>query len=79
MKFITNNEVAFSSEDRAFEFVKLLMNEECYIPMVSREEDLYIVNWIFSDLCDRNDVIFLSKEEYEYNMEKEEKDTVIID
>lgn len=79
MKCITNNEVSFTSEDRAFEFVKLLIGEGCYIPMVSLEDNLYIVNWVFSEFCDRSDVIFLSKEEYEYNMEKEEKDTIIID
>lgn len=45
-----------------------------YVCMVSREENLYIVNAVWSQMCDRNDVVFMSREEFEMNYVKVEED-----
>lgn len=36
-----------------------------YICMISREEDLYIVNAVWTHSCDRNDVVFMDAEEFQ--------------
>ncbi|MBR5938930.1 hypothetical protein IKZ77_00015 [Candidatus Saccharibacteria bacterium] len=36
-----------------------------YVVMISREEQLWIVNYLYADNCDRNDVVFMSREDYE--------------
>lgn len=61
---ITNNEIAVRNKDTAIELVKLLVDEE-YVVMLSREEDLYIVNFEYSQYSDRNDVVFLNREEFD--------------
>lgn len=55
-------ELSFSDKERAFEVAKLLL-EENYIVMVSKEEELVVISFQYSYNSDRNDVIFLSKEE----------------
>jgi hypothetical protein len=36
-----------------------------YVVMLSREEQLWIVNYLYSDTCNRNDVVFMSREDFE--------------
>lgn len=55
-------ELSFSDKERAFEVAKLLL-EENYVVMVSKEEESVIINFQYSYNSDRNDIIFLSKEE----------------
>lgn len=55
-------ELSFSDKERAFEVAKLLL-EENYVVMASKEEELVIINFQYSYNSNRNDIIFLNKEE----------------
>lgn len=43
---------------------EILMNND-YVVMMSREEQLYIIDAIWSAGCDRNDVVFMDRGEFE--------------
>lgn len=59
------NEIALHSAESAFKIVEELLSNGNYVVMISREEQLWIVNYLYSDGCDRNDVVFMSREDYE--------------
>lgn len=61
---IPHTEIAFKNKQAALEVMSALL-EENYVVMLSKEENLYIVNYIWSPLADRNDMVFMSREEYE--------------
>ena len=73
--YITNNEIALHSFEDAVAISKVLLDNG-YVTMISQEEKLYIVNFEWSsNHADRNDVVFLSIEEFEdiiFNTESEE-------
>lgn len=54
------NEIAFTNHENAFEVARKLI-EENYVVMISQEEQLYIVNYIWSPNGDRNDVVFMDR------------------
>lgn len=58
------NEIAIKNKDTAIKVVSLLVDEE-YVVMLSREESLYVINFEYSQNSDRNDVVFMSKDEFE--------------
>lgn len=60
-----DNELAFESADAAFEIVRQMLTNGHYVVMLSREEQLWIINYEYSDLCDRNDVVFMPRDEFE--------------
>lgn len=60
-----SNELSFETADAAFEVVGRMLTDGHYVVMLSREEQLWIVNYEYSDLCNRNDVVFMSREEFE--------------
>lgn len=59
-----NNELAFETPEAAFETVRQMLTEGHYVVMLSREEQLWIVNYEYSDLCNRNDMVFMSYEDF---------------
>jgi len=61
---VLENQIAFKNEQSALKVAQLLINEN-YVVMLSKEEDLTIVNfeWVMSS--DRNDVIFMTRENFE--------------
>lgn len=62
---IKAQEIAFKDKDRALDVMRDLV-EEGYVVMLSIEEQLYIVNYIWSSSgADRNDVTFMSNEDFE--------------
>lgn len=61
---MTNNELAFETPEAAFETVRQMLTEGHYVVMLSREEQLWIVNYEYSDLCNRNDMVFMSYEDF---------------
>jgi len=72
--YITNHEIACHSLDNAMILVKTLMDED-YVVMLSKEEQLYVVNYIWSPNCaDRNDVVFTSRENFEDYIFNKEND-----
>lgn len=60
---IPEQEIAVGSLLHAMDLAEILLEED-YVVMISREEDLYIVNYIWSEGgADRSDVVFVSREE----------------
>lgn len=64
------NEIALHSEEAAYKVASELLNHGNYVVMISREEDLWIINYHYSHLCDRNDVVFMRRDEYEEELWK---------
>ena len=59
------NELTFKDHDRGFDVARSLLNES-YVVMLSYEEDLLILNYEFSEHgADRNDVVLMSRDEYD--------------
>lgn len=58
------HEIAIKNKEKALEVLGTLVDEE-YCVMFSREEDLYIINYEYSEYSDRNNVVFMSKDEFE--------------
>lgn len=58
MNLVTNNEIAFKSRKDAMDVANLLMNNG-YVVMISVEEKLTIVNYVWTpNGADRNNVVF---------------------
>lgn len=57
-------EIAVNDYYDATTIAEILMNND-YVVMMSREEDLYIINVIWSAGCNRNDVVFMDRGEFE--------------
>lgn len=64
MLYITDNEIAVKCYDDAIAIAEILMANH-YVVMLSKEENIYIVNYIYSIDCDRNDVAFIEREKIE--------------
>lgn len=58
------NEIALKEKSTAFKIAELLVDED-YVVMISKEENLYVVSFEWSNGSDRNDVVFMNKEEFE--------------
>lgn len=70
------NELAFFNEDEALQVAAILMRND-YCVLLSKEEDLTIINYEYSQYSDRNDVVFMNAEEFDskyYKVENEEND-----
>lgn len=65
-----DNEISCYTFEDASELAKILMDNN-YVVMLSREEDLYIVDYVWSEYSDRNDVIFENAEVHEMKQMKE--------
>ena len=59
------NELVFDCYEAAIYAAMILLKHGHYVVMLSREEQLWIVNYEYSDQCDRNDVVFMSREDFE--------------
>lgn len=58
------NEIAVSDKEAAMKIANILVDEE-YCVMLSREEDLYIIDFEYSEYSDRNNVIFMDRGTFE--------------
>ena len=65
------NEIAFKNHKNGLVVAKALLDED-YVVMLSYEEQLLIINYEWSERgADRNDVVFMRRDEYEeevYNL-----------
>lgn len=69
------DEIAIHDKEVALKIIDLLVDQD-YVVMLSREENLYIINYLYSQYSDRNDVVFIDREEFDmkyYQMEDEEE------
>ncbi len=62
---IGEGELVFETPEAAFETVRQLLTKGHYVVMLSMEEQFWIVNYLYSDLCNRNDAVFMSREDFE--------------
>lgn len=70
------NELAFFSKEDALKVAELLLQND-YCVLLSKEDDLTVLNYEYSQYSDRNDVVFMSAEEFDSKyceMESEEND-----
>lgn len=70
------NELAFFNEDEALQVAAILMRND-YCVLLSKEEDLTVINYEYSQYSNRNDVVFMNVEEFDskyYKVENEEND-----
>lgn len=58
------NEIAVSDKESAMKIANILVDEE-YCVMLSREEDLYIIDFEYSEFSDRNNIVFMNREDFE--------------
>lgn len=74
-RYLTDNQICVKSYENVVALQKILLDEG-HVVMVSREEQFWIVNWIWDpeDRADRNAVIFISREDYEYEEYVKQKD-----
>lgn len=75
MKYLSNNEIACKKYSNALSIMEALLDDD-YVVMLSKEEKLYIINYEWSPShANRNDVVFISREEFEdeyFKIEEEE-------
>lgn len=57
-------EIAINDYNDATTITEILMNND-YVVMMSHEEQLYIIDAIWSTGCNRNDVVFMDRGEFE--------------
>lgn len=57
------DEIVFDSFDNCMAVVKAILDERSYVVMLSREETFFVLNFLYSDGSDRNDVVFMEKED----------------
>lgn len=85
-KYLTDNELVLTEYEDAIEIQRRLINNG-YVVMLSREEQFWVLNWIWDshDAANRNAAIFISREDYEWALyeqiekEKEKEDGVEAD
>lgn len=62
LDYITKNEIAVHCYEDAVSIAKILLKNG-YVTMISEEENLYIINYVWSpNEANRNDVCFQSRE-----------------
>lgn len=69
------NEIAVHDKETALKIIDLLVDQD-YVVMLSREENLYIIDYLYSQYSDRNDVVFMDREDFDmkyYQIENEEE------
>lgn len=73
MRYLPINEIAVDNYEQACALAKILLDNRSVV-CISREENLYIVNWEFSWYSDRNDMIFRSREDWDFEEYKEQQE-----
>ena len=59
--------IAFHNHEKALEVAKILLDED-YVVLLSYEEQLLIINYEWSEHgADRNDVVFMRRDEFDEN------------
>jgi len=71
-EYLTNNYLTFCNYEEASSVALSLLNNG-YVIMLSREEGHWVLNYIWTSLDEpnRNDVLFYSREDYEYELYRE--------
>lgn len=67
------NEIAFKSCENCMQVARILV-EENQVVLISKEENLWILNFEYSHNSNRNDVIFMTQDEFYNAMNEEQND-----
>lgn len=70
VKYIPDGELTFNRYGDAVSVAKTLMDNG-YVVMLSKEEDLFILNWVWSETADRNDTVFMSRCDFDLGLYEE--------
>lgn len=57
-------EIAVDNYEDAIEIVRVLLNNN-YCVMLSKEDKLYIISYVWATFSDRNEIAFMSRDEFE--------------
>lgn len=70
--YLTNDYLVFKTYEAASNVARALV-ENGYVVMFSREETLWVLNYIWTSLDEphRSDVLFYNREDYEYELYQE--------
>lgn len=71
-RLIPEQEIAIHSREKALEIAAALVDED-YVVSISKEDELYIINYVWSPESDRNGVVFMNRDNFE--MDYIERDT----
>lgn len=64
------NEIVFKNHDKGLEVAKALLDED-YVVMLSYEENYLVLDYEWSEhRADRNDIVFMRRDEYEEEVYK---------
>lgn len=63
------HELTFKNHANGLKVAQILLDED-YVVMLSYEEDLLVINWLFSHGSDRNNAVFMPRDEYEEEWDK---------
>lgn len=58
------NEIVFKNINIGMKVAEMLLNED-YVVLLSREDNFLVVNFEFAHGADRNEIIFMRRDEYE--------------
>jgi hypothetical protein len=72
MKYLTEREISVKTLEEVMAIQKVLLDND-YVVMVSKEEQYYIINYVWSYLSDRNDIVFRNRSDFLYEMSEENK------
>ena len=63
------NELTFDNHENGMKVAQMLLDEN-YVVMLSLEGNLLVINYEWSHYSDRNDVVFMRRDEYEEEWDK---------
>ena len=66
-------QMTFKDKENVEAVVSALLQEE-YVVMLSREDEFIIINYLYADNSDRNEVVFMSRDTFEDNFYEAEDD-----
>lgn len=67
------NEIVFKNINMGMKVAEILLNED-YVVLLSREDNFLVVNFEFADGADRNEVVFMRRDEFEEEFDEQYED-----
>ena len=58
------NEIVCKNIELGMKLAEMLLQED-YVVMLSREDNFLVINFLYADGADRNDVVLMSRDEYD--------------
>ena len=62
--YLESDSIAIENYEDVCTLARILLDNE-YVVMISREEELFLISWVWSECAERNDVIFINRKGYE--------------